>query len=739
MIHVQEATSLREEAAAIKDEWERGLEPDAQGVLARRPELRAEKSIVVDLAYEEYCLRFEAGAPPDADDFCDRFPTFQRSVRRLVAAHQLLQENLERLGERPFVRWPEAGDRLGDLTLLRELGRGAFARVYLASEESTGDRPVVVKLSPEGAAEARTMGRLHHPNIVPILSARFEGSVGLAAVCMPFLGAATLTDVLDRAFPTPDAKPPRQAAVIHEAARSALRADDPSPLPSAMTGKREYSLYTDAAAYLALQIAQALAFLHKEGVCHRDLKPSNVLLRPDGQALLLDFNLSADARAALPRLGGTLPYMAPEQLRALIHDDEGDALDGRVDLFALGVILYELLSGKHPFSTPPCGQPTAAAAAALLDWQERGFTSLRTLNPAVDRRLARLIESCLAFDPAGRPASAAALAVALRRYLSLPARLWRGAARRPLLPAAAAGLLLLAAGGAAGELAKQEPLEVRDYHAGQEAYRAGDFVRAEAAFSQALLDSPKDGKPRKVYMARGAAALRLGEATEDKRQAKAFFNSALLDLEEANRQQSDGATTALVGYCRSRLARHEESIASFSKAVQEGFKSADLYNDRGYGEMNLLKLPEARQDFDEALRIAPNLQAAHYNRAMLALKEREASAPAAIPESALDDMKRAVELGPEGRQLYLDAAHLYAVAAQDVLPADPGGRTAQALSYLHKAYECGQDPRTIMEDKLFKAVLGAFPDFQSLKEAPLRPQLPDKNRGLTIPAPCLPE
>ena len=223
-----------------------------------------------------------------------------------------------------------------------------FARVYLALEESAGDRPVALKLSAEGAAEARTLGRLSHPNIVPVFSARFMEEVGQAAVCMPFRGSATLIHLFDQAYPTSEAPPPRRAAVIGQAIRAATHPDDPLPFSPAWH-KHENDSYVDGVVRLAAQIADALAFLHKEGVCHRDLKPSNVLLSSDGQALLLDFNLSADARAARPRIGGTIPYMAPEQLRALVDDSDDSAMDERVDLYALGVILYELLTGKNPY------------------------------------------------------------------------------------------------------------------------------------------------------------------------------------------------------------------------------------------------------------------------------------------------------------------------------------------------------------------------------------------------------
>ncbi len=750
MITTRQALSLRGEAKAIVEEWHRGAPPDAQAALARRPELRGVKSLVEDLAYEEYCLRCDAGEALDLDAFCDRFPTFRASIHRMLANHRSMANYAPLLAEAPAVRWPEPGERLADLMVLRELGRGGFARVYLALEESTGARPVAVKFSPEGDAEARTMGRLAHPNIVPVLSARFEETVGLTAVCMPFLGAATLIDLLDGAYPTPDAAPPREAAVIHEAIRSAARSDDPPPSVVAWSetmpqpGNRsltvaartiEDGLYADAVARIAWQLADALAFLHKEGVVHRDLKPSNVLLRPDGQALLLDFNLSADARAAGPRLGGTLPYMAPEQLRALLQLEAGEALDGRMDLFALGVMLYELLTGKHPFGAPPAGQPPAEAGPALLERQRRGCPPLRILNPAVDGDLAGLIERCLAFDPAGRPASAADLAVGLRRHLAAPARLRRWAARRPLVAAAAAGLLLLAVGGTASEIAPQPTADVRDYNRGRADYFDGDYDRAEEYFNQAVQDCPTDPRPRKYYLARAAAAMRRGEASGDNGQ----FATAIVDLREALKQQSDGATLALTGYCTSQTGYNSEAILWYDRAVKAGFESAGLYNDRGFDCLQLHKLDEAAQDFGLALRLDPTLQPAVVNQAKLLLGRRSTVNSPPLPDSLMTQMKQAVETGPGSQELYLTGARVFATAAHERQPGDPKVFTALALVCVQKAVDCGVDPQQAARIKAVSAVLQPLKEYQTLLDTPPRPAGPVPQRPLIDPAPYHPE
>jgi tetratricopeptide (TPR) repeat protein len=730
------AASLRQAAAAIREEWRRGVEPDAAAALACQPELRTDKAAALDLAFEEYCLRFDAGEAPEPEAFCDRFPTYRMSLRRLVAGHECLVENLSAIAA-ACLRWPQPGEQLDDLFFLRELGRGAFARVYLALEESAGGRPVAVKLSPGGAAEAYTLGRLAHPNVVPVLSARFKRGAGQTAVCMPFLGTATLLDVLDLAYPTAEAPPPRRATVIGEAIRAAARPDDPVPLVTGDCGKIEDGSYADGVVRLAAQIADALAFLHNEGVCHRDLKPSNVLLSPSGQALLLDFNLSADARAGVPRLGGTLPYTSPEQLRALIQcSDEGD-MDERVDLFALGAVLYELLAGKRPFGRAPSGQSPERAAAIMLRRQQKGCVPLRTLNPEVNRGLARLIESCLAFDAAERPASAAILAAEFHHYLALPARLRRAAARRPMATAALTALLLLGVGGAAGGLAMQDAPDVRAYKEGRTAFLNGDYSRAEKQFDLALRDSSQDQGRRKYLLARGAAALRQGEADDDLIQ----FNRAQADFFEVNKQQADGPTLARIGYCSSRLRQHEMAIKQYDEAVEAGFTSAGLYNDRAFSAWKNSDLERTRQDLGAALRVDPNLQAALYNSAIFSLRGRERYALGGPPisESALQDIRQAVEIGPADRVMYWYAAKMYAYAAQDDLPLDGKGRAAQAQFYLRKAYDYGENPQGLQGLPVFKAVLGSFPEFQSLRQGPPRPIVPIRNLRLIDPAPYLPE
>src|SRR5262249_34049083 len=157
-------------------------------------------------------------------------------------------------------------------------------------------------------------------------------------------------------------------------------------------------------------------------------------------------NLSTDEEIDGRRAGGTPPYMPPEQLRAQAAD-AGAApvrLDARSDLFSLGVILYELLTGEHPYGPLPADAEPAGVCAHLAPRPQGGPPRVRRANPRVGGPLARLVERCLAFDPAQRPQSAAELAAGLRRCRSPLARAAGWLADRPRLARAAAVLALTA-------------------------------------------------------------------------------------------------------------------------------------------------------------------------------------------------------------------------------------------------------------------------------------------------------
>src|SRR5262249_47391011 len=149
---------------------------------------------------------------------------------------------------------------------------------------------------------------------------------------------------------------------------------------------------------------------------HRDLKPGNVLLPADGQPMLLDFNLAEDIHrpGSSAVIGGTLPYMAPEHLDTYAGTQR--VLDGRADVYALGVVLFELFTGRQPFPHPR--GPVDKLVRNLLAVRVGPPPRLRPLNPAVSPAAETIVRHCLEVDPARRYAGARALQEDLERQLS---------------------------------------------------------------------------------------------------------------------------------------------------------------------------------------------------------------------------------------------------------------------------------------------------------------------------------
>jgi serine/threonine protein kinase len=181
--------------------------------------------------------------------------------------------------------------------------------------------------------------------------------------------------------------------------------------------------FVQAVVWLAARLADGLAHAHERGIVHRDLKPANILLTEEGQPMLLDFNLSEDTklRGGTPAAlgGGTLPYMAPEQLDAL-QGGKGP-VDARSDLYALGVILYELLTGRHPFPTHQ--RPPHQVLSRMIAERLQASPRLRRWSPAVSPAVESIVRHCLEPDPARRYQSAAELREDLERQRNhLPLR-----------------------------------------------------------------------------------------------------------------------------------------------------------------------------------------------------------------------------------------------------------------------------------------------------------------------------
>lgn len=649
---------------------------DADAVLADEPRLWKHKSAVIDLAYEEYCQRVENGEDVDVNEFCQRFSRWSRSLRRVLEVHEFLEINPDLFTEAE-VEWPESGDEFHGFSIELELGRGAFGRVYLAREIGVGNRPVAVKVSVDGTAEADILGRLGHTGIVPIYSVKQDRAKGLSLICMPFLGGATLQDVLDTLFV--DGHLPRTAKSILTAAEAVG-----APVPS--TGQEDppedvllRGSYVDGVLHLGTQLAEALAYAHSIGICHADIKPSNVLVTPNGCPMLLDFNLAFDAQVMPRKTGGTLPYMAPERLLGLVPSpgEQGSRkeYDVRSDVFSLGAVLYELFTGVHPFGLLEKAQQFREVGMDLLERQRQGPQPLRRKNHEVDRRLAALIESCLAFDLSARPGTAEELAHALRECQGVKSRAVRWSRRHWLLSGGIAACSLVATIVAGGAVLTRPEYGIRKFNQGGRHYLNGNFERAEECFSEAIDHVTDDPLLVDALFWRAKSRVNLDQ-----------FAGASEDFARAMEAEPRADYMAHWAYLCARCEELPIADSQYygEQAIEAGAVTAEVLNNLGYAQLESGGAQMAIDSLDKAVQMAPELRCARYNRAMARFQLGFQGTNGSSVKQSLEDIEVAISSGPPNAYLYYDAALLY----RDV--ADRNGSSRQKLrEYLRKSLELG--------------------------------------------------
>jgi len=259
-------------------------------------------------------------------------------------------------------------------TIERELGGGGMSRVFVATDKSLGRKVVIKFLSPELTAgvnrdrfrrEIQVAAQLQHPHIVTLLSAGEDGEI--VYYTMPFIEGESLKSALEK----------NGQLTVRDVVR------------------------------VLYDVVDALAYAHARGVVHRDIKPANIL-RSGNHSLVTDFGVAKALNAAMPSAAmtstgmaiGTPAYMAPEQLA-------GDpAADHRIDIYAVGLLAYELLTGQSPFAA----LSPQAVMAALLTVDPKPVNEIRKDVP---RRLSLIIMQCLQKDPENRPPTADALLNAL--------------------------------------------------------------------------------------------------------------------------------------------------------------------------------------------------------------------------------------------------------------------------------------------------------------------------------------
>jgi serine/threonine protein kinase len=383
----------------------------------------------LDDILDAWQVAFERGADPPAAELCKDHPDLVPEVEQRVAA---LRQGLALAVGRPVGATDSTGncsadtepppDRIGGYRVLGRLGAGGMGEVYRAEDPTLGRQVALKIMKPELATrpvsrsrflrEARAAAAVRHDHVVEIYHVGEDD--GTAFLVMPLLDGESLEDRLKG-----------------------------GPLPPGEVVR------------VGREAALGLAAAHVKGIVHRDVKPANLWLEaPAGRVKVLDFGLAraADARDGLTSPGavlGTAAYMAPEQVN-------GGAVDARSDLFALGAVLYRCATGKPAFSGP-------TLTAILRAVAEHDPPPPHEVDPTVPVALSRLIMGLLAKDPAGRPPSAAAVAVELATTASgpppadhAPTAEYRPV-RRHRWPVVVAAIVLLVGAGAAIWQATRDP------------------------------------------------------------------------------------------------------------------------------------------------------------------------------------------------------------------------------------------------------------------------------------------
>ena len=608
----------------VRQSWKEARQADAQLALKQYPKLERHRSCILELAYEEYCFRIEQGENVKKSAFCRRFPTIHKSLARQIEVHDFLD------GAADLLPGPVAPVQLGSVVfdefrVLEELGRGALARVYVCEQIDVGARRIVLKIAHRGGYEADTLGRLKHPHIVPIYSVHEDPTTENTGICMPFQGRSTLCDVIDLAWQK-DTPPTSDEVILHAANRLTQDDDKLEPPPA-----RPAEPYPHGVARLGIQLANALHHAHQQGIRHDDLKPSNVLITPSGQAMLMDFNLSTSQQARIALTGGTIPYMSPEQMQKVaLQADESGELDFRTDIFSLGVILYELLTGQLPFGEPDRQTPQAELITAQLKQQSLGATPIHERDPDVPRKLSEHVMACLAFARQDRPQD-------LPRWAARLQQLVDGKAKRKN-------------GLQSGGLAAVAMLMLGSFWAQTE---SSNLVRSR-------LGIPLVATAEQVQPPSGASEFEKGRFYLKRGE----WAAALPHLSKHADESGDGATYACMALCYDRLHDRAQGAVYRDKALLAGFESAGFYNNIAVTMQRPVDWPQFEKYIARALELARGASVPLYNRARLDYLRYSADRQNYLPQQGAQDLAILRQRFPNNGKIAHRALTLFAVMAK---------------------------------------------------------------------------
>ncbi len=648
--------------------------------------------VLVELLRVDMEFAWDRGDRRSIDDYRDKYPELfsdRKAVEALFAEESRLRLTSGSVSTEPAraatCEYPPIGSTIPPgFVIESELGSGAFGRVYLARQQDLASRHVAVKLSTRFVGEAQTLARLQHTNVVPVYSIHKFGE--FQAIVMPYLGRITFLDLI-RDAESRD-RIPADGRSFAGSLRGLSSTDCTDPNLSVREGSTGMTTraaekfvnkpFAEIVLSLGIELADGLAHAHAVGILHRDIKPANILFSDDWRPMLLDFNLAADTSQDFTSgFGGTLRYMAPELIAEV--RSHRPKYSERSDIYALGLVLFELLTGRFPW--PERSGPLAVIVDAVLNDRSQPF-GRHWWPDAPSPGVASILEKCLDPSPERRYASADELREDLVRQLenrklkhapdpSPKERLRKWSRRHPKIVSGSsisifAALIIVAilAGWASTKrhAARLDAMRLRDdlHRVAAAAYRtespgeeSADLLkRIDSVVGLYHVGSPKwESGPMMSLLSRKdqeailkdlaetltiAVALAPNDAEAERRRKQTLYATASIGgdsvrnaiagqkltekaeaLQESTRTgPTRFATWMTLGTIETRLGRFRSAEAAFSAAIGLDPAAAWPYLRRGIARMEMAEIPLAAEDFDRFLELRPESFEGHFNRGL---------------------------------------------------------------------------------------------------------------------------